>query len=117
MNSVVGIIGCGNIGIAVAQMLSGFKMSNLLYTSRRTKPESNNYDKITWLTILYGSLHVFHYIFVYSISGTSWRTTGSRRRFSQTKRFYYSDGGPGPGDQIHHQQRSIEPDETERRDN
>ncbi|XP_022169348.1 glyoxylate reductase/hydroxypyruvate reductase-like isoform X3 [Myzus persicae] len=38
-NSVVGIIGCGNIGIEVAQMLSGFKLSELLYTSRKPKPE------------------------------------------------------------------------------
>lgn len=38
-NSVVGIIGCGNIGIAVAKMLSGFKLNELLYTSRKPKPE------------------------------------------------------------------------------
>ncbi|XP_060848926.1 glyoxylate reductase/hydroxypyruvate reductase-like isoform X3 [Rhopalosiphum padi] len=38
-NSVVGIIGCGNIGIAVAKMLSGFKLNGLLYTSRKPKPE------------------------------------------------------------------------------
>ncbi|CAI6350270.1 unnamed protein product [Macrosiphum euphorbiae] len=38
-NSVVGIIGCGNIGIAVAKLLSGFKLSELLYTSRKPKPE------------------------------------------------------------------------------
>lgn len=36
-NSVVGIIGCGNIGISVAEMLGGFKLSELLYTSRRPK--------------------------------------------------------------------------------
>ncbi|XP_050055556.1 glyoxylate reductase/hydroxypyruvate reductase-like isoform X1 [Aphis gossypii] len=38
-NSVVGIIGCGNIGIAVAKMLRGFKLNELLYTSRKPKPE------------------------------------------------------------------------------
>ncbi|VVC44375.1 D-isomer specific 2-hydroxyacid dehydrogenase, catalytic domain,D-isomer specific 2-hydroxyacid [Cinara cedri] len=39
-NSVVGIIGCGNIGIAVAQMLwPAFKLSELLYTSRKPKSE------------------------------------------------------------------------------
>uniref|UniRef100_A0A2S2QHN4 Glyoxylate reductase/hydroxypyruvate reductase n=1 Tax=Sipha flava TaxID=143950 RepID=A0A2S2QHN4_9HEMI len=37
-NSVVGIIGCGNIGISVAGMLRGFKLSELLYTSRKPKP-------------------------------------------------------------------------------
>ncbi|KAL5242527.1 hypothetical protein ACI65C_009937 [Semiaphis heraclei] len=38
-NSVVGIIGCGNIGVAVSKMLSGFKLSELLYTSRKPKLE------------------------------------------------------------------------------
>jgi len=44
-NSVVGIVGCGNIGIAVAEILSGFKLKELLYTSRKPKPEGNNVDK------------------------------------------------------------------------
>lgn len=44
-NSVVGIIGCGNIGIAVAKMLSGFKLNELLYTSRKPKPESKTVDE------------------------------------------------------------------------
>lgn len=38
-NSVVGIVGCGNIGIIVAEMLRGFKLSELLYTSRKPKAE------------------------------------------------------------------------------
>jgi len=38
-NSVVGIIGCGNIGIAVVNLLSGFKLNELLYTSRKKKSE------------------------------------------------------------------------------
>jgi len=45
-NSVVGIIGCGNIGIAVAQMLRGFKLSGLLYTSRKPKPEGKSADEM-----------------------------------------------------------------------
>jgi len=45
-NSVVGIIGCGNIGIAVqAKILSGFKLSELLYTSRKLKLESKSADE------------------------------------------------------------------------
>lgn len=38
-NSIVGIIGCGNIGIALAKMLSTFKLQKLLYTSRKSKPD------------------------------------------------------------------------------
>jgi len=37
-NSVVGIIGCGNIGTSVAEKLSKFKVAKLLYTSRTEKP-------------------------------------------------------------------------------
>lgn len=35
--SVVGIIGCGNIGTSIAEKLSSFKVSQLLYTSRSEK--------------------------------------------------------------------------------
>lgn len=38
-NSVVGIIGCGNIGTSIAEKLSTFKPSQLLYTSRSEKPD------------------------------------------------------------------------------
>lgn len=37
-NSVVGIIGCGNIGTSIAKKLSTFEISQLLYTSRSEKP-------------------------------------------------------------------------------
>lgn len=37
-NSVVGIIGCGNIGMSVAKKLNTFQISQLLYTSRSEKP-------------------------------------------------------------------------------
>jgi len=37
-NSVVGIIGCGNIGTSIAEKLSKFKVAKLLYTSRTEKP-------------------------------------------------------------------------------
>ncbi|XP_060873066.1 glyoxylate reductase/hydroxypyruvate reductase-like [Metopolophium dirhodum] len=36
--SVVGIIGCGNIGTSIAEKLINFKVSQLLYTSRSEKP-------------------------------------------------------------------------------
>jgi len=38
-NSVVGIVGCGNIGISIAKKLNSFNISQLLYTSRGEKPE------------------------------------------------------------------------------
>jgi len=37
-NSVVGIVGCGNIGTSVAKKLKTFDISQLLYTSRTEKP-------------------------------------------------------------------------------
>ncbi|XP_025414551.1 glyoxylate reductase/hydroxypyruvate reductase-like [Sipha flava] len=37
-NSVVGIIGCGNIGTSIAKKLVTFEISQLLYTSRSEKP-------------------------------------------------------------------------------
>jgi len=37
-NSVVGIIGCGNIGTSIAEKLNMFKVAQLLYTSRTEKP-------------------------------------------------------------------------------
>jgi len=37
-NSVVGIIGCGNIGTSIAEKLINFKVSQLLYSSRSEKP-------------------------------------------------------------------------------
>lgn len=40
-NSVVGIIGCGNIGTSIAKKLSTFKISQLLYTSRTEKDAGN----------------------------------------------------------------------------
>lgn len=40
-NSVVGIIGCGNIGTSIAKKLSTFQISQLLYTSRNEKPAGN----------------------------------------------------------------------------
>lgn len=36
-NSVVGIIGCGNIGTSIAKKLFTFEISQLLYTSRSEK--------------------------------------------------------------------------------
>ncbi|XP_015367806.1 PREDICTED: glyoxylate reductase/hydroxypyruvate reductase-like isoform X1 [Diuraphis noxia] len=36
--SVVGILGCGNIGTSIAEKLINFKLSQLLYTSRNEKP-------------------------------------------------------------------------------
>lgn len=41
-NSVVGIIGCGNIGTSIAKKLSTFQISQLLYTSRSEKPAGKN---------------------------------------------------------------------------
>jgi len=37
-NSIVGIVGCGNIGTSVAKKLNTFEISQLLYTSRTEKP-------------------------------------------------------------------------------
>jgi len=37
-NSVVGIVGCGNIGTSIARKLKTFDISQLLYTSRTEKP-------------------------------------------------------------------------------
>lgn len=37
-DSVVGIIGCGNIGTSIAKKLKSFEISQLLYTSRSEKP-------------------------------------------------------------------------------
>jgi glyoxylate/hydroxypyruvate reductase len=37
-NSVVGIVGCGNIGTSIAKKLNTFEISQLLYTSRTEKP-------------------------------------------------------------------------------
>ncbi|KAL4089500.1 hypothetical protein QTP88_024526 [Uroleucon formosanum] len=37
-NSVVGIVGCGNIGTSIAKKLKTFEISQLLYTSRTEKP-------------------------------------------------------------------------------
>lgn len=37
-NSVVGIVGCGNIGTSIARKLHMFNLSQLLYTSRSEKP-------------------------------------------------------------------------------
>ncbi|KAL5233704.1 hypothetical protein ACI65C_001114 [Semiaphis heraclei] len=37
-NSVVGILGCGNIGTSIAKKLKTFEISQLLYTSRTEKP-------------------------------------------------------------------------------
>jgi len=37
-NSVVGIVGCGNIGTSIARKLKTFAISQLLYTSRTEKP-------------------------------------------------------------------------------
>lgn len=42
-NSVVGIIGCGNIGTSIAKKLITFQISQLLYTSRSEKLEGNIY--------------------------------------------------------------------------
>lgn len=39
-NSVVGIVGCGNVGISIAKKLNTFNISQLLYTSRGEKPEA-----------------------------------------------------------------------------
>ncbi|CAH1709468.1 unnamed protein product [Aphis gossypii] len=41
-NSIVGIVGCGNIGISIAKKLNSFNISQLLYTSRGEKPEAKN---------------------------------------------------------------------------
>lgn len=38
-NSVVGIVGCGNIGTSIAKKLNTFEISQLLYTSRTEKPD------------------------------------------------------------------------------
>jgi len=49
-NSAVGIVGCGNIGISLAGSLSGFKLSELLYTSRKPKPEGK--DVVGYIIII-----------------------------------------------------------------
>jgi len=41
-NSVVGIVGCGNIGTSIAKKLKTFEISQLLYTSRTEKPAGKN---------------------------------------------------------------------------
>lgn len=38
-DSVVGILGCGNIGTSIAEKLVHFKLAQLLYFSRREKPD------------------------------------------------------------------------------
>lgn len=54
-NSIVGIIGCGNIGTSIAEKLSTFKPSQLLYTSRSEKPSGiififfYNYQNVNFL--------------------------------------------------------------------
>ncbi|CAI6361185.1 unnamed protein product [Macrosiphum euphorbiae] len=40
-NSVIGIVGCGNIGTSIAKKLKAFEISQLLYTSRTEKPAVN----------------------------------------------------------------------------
>lgn len=45
-NSVVGIIGCGNIGVSVAKKLSAFEISQLLYTSRSEKPDGKMFSMV-----------------------------------------------------------------------
>jgi len=37
-DSVVGIVGCGQIGTSIAEKLSKFKIAQLLYYSRSEKP-------------------------------------------------------------------------------
>lgn len=48
-NSVVGIVGCGNIGTSIAKKLSTFQISQLLYTSRSEKPAG----KVFFIFIFY----------------------------------------------------------------
>ncbi|XP_051154523.1 glyoxylate reductase/hydroxypyruvate reductase isoform X2 [Leptopilina boulardi] len=44
LNSTVGIVGLGRIGAEIAEILKGFKVSKILYTSRREKPEAAKFD-------------------------------------------------------------------------
>jgi len=65
-NSVVGIIGCGNIGIAVAKMLRGFKLNELLYTSRKPKSESKTVNE-TISILKYSSVWIITFFVVPSV--------------------------------------------------
>lgn len=42
-NSVVGIVGFGEIGQNIAQRLQGFKVAKIIYSGRSEKPEAKNY--------------------------------------------------------------------------
>lgn len=44
LNSTVGIVGLGRIGAEVATILNGFKVSKILYTSRREKEEAAKFN-------------------------------------------------------------------------
>lgn len=44
LNSTVGIVGLGRIGAEIAEILKGFKVSKILYTSRREKPEAAKFN-------------------------------------------------------------------------
>jgi len=63
-NSVVGIIGCGNIGTSIAKKLSTFQISKLLYTSRNEKPAGN----IILFVFIKMFLNIFH-LLVKAIGG------------------------------------------------
>jgi len=57
-NSVVGIVGCGNIGTSIAKKLNTFEISQLLYTSRTEKPAGKCYlikggSYSVWLVLTY----------------------------------------------------------------
>lgn len=53
----VGIVGLGRIGIRVAEMLKGFNIAKILYTSRTVKSEASKFDgeKVDFLTLLRNS--------------------------------------------------------------
>lgn len=54
LNSTVGIVGLGRIGIEVAEILKSFKVSRILYTSRGEKAEAGKFDGklVTFDTLL-----------------------------------------------------------------
>ncbi|KAL6268475.1 hypothetical protein P5V15_001608 [Pogonomyrmex californicus] len=50
----VGIVGLGRIGIRVAEILKGFNVAKILYTSRIEKPEASRFngEKVDFVTLL-----------------------------------------------------------------
>ncbi|XP_050549071.1 glyoxylate reductase/hydroxypyruvate reductase-like isoform X2 [Daktulosphaira vitifoliae] len=83
LNSVVGIIGCGNIGISIANKLSAFHLKKLLYTSRQQKAvvESLGGQFVSIDELVMSS----DYIILTSVLSPETRYTINRSRLSSMK--------------------------------